>query len=74
MPIFAKKINVCKMCESSAGDNPYTFKSGEKICCLCDDCRAAIESLCKDIIKKELKEAKKKTTKKKTNTKKKGTK
>jgi len=74
MPIFAKKINVCKMCESSAGNDPYIYKSGEKICCLCEDCRAAIESLCKDIIKKEIKKTPKKPTKKRTTNKKKGSK
>jgi len=77
MTIFGKKINVCKMCEASAGDDPHTYKSGERVLAICDDCYEAISSICNDIIEKRLKEIKKsvkKTTVKKTTKKKKSSK
>lgn len=46
------------MCESTAGDEPFVYKSEERECCLCKGCYDAVEAVCKKLIKKELKKLK----------------
>ena len=53
MSLF-QRIRVCKICEDTAPDKPFTFESKGRACCLCEDCHNAIKSLCLEILKEEL--------------------